>query len=104
MRLVVGYGNALRRDDGVALRVAAAVASLGLAGVHVETAHELLPELAELVARAERVVFVDAAVDATGVKVRRVEPAAARAALTHTAGPGGIVALAAAKYFFRKAN
>lgn len=102
MRLVIGYGNALRRDDGVALRVAEGVAARELRGVRVKTAFGLLPEHAAWVAEAERVVFVDAAVGARGVVVGRVEPAAAAgrgvAAMTHTAEPGGILGMAESVY------
>lgn len=66
MLLLIGYGNPLRRDDGVgplvAERVAAARSDVSLISVH-----QLLPEHAEPISRARRVVFVDAtAVSASG--------------------------------------
>ena len=74
--LVIGYGNTLRRDDGVGPGVAEAVAALGLPGVQTLACALLTPELAEPVARAGMVVFVDAAVDAPReVQLRRLEPA-----------------------------
>lgn len=98
MRLCIGYGNALRRDDGVALHVVAAVAARAITGVQVERVPELVPELAELVARMTRVVFVDAALDAPGVVVRTIRAASEGAPLSHAADPRGILALAASVY------
>ena len=68
--LVIGYGNTLRRDDGVGPHVAEAIAALALPGVEALVCPLLTPELAEAIARARRVVFVDAMVTAppgTGV-------------------------------------
>jgi hydrogenase maturation protease len=59
--LVIGCGNALRRDDGAGLCVARLVASRSR-GVSVLECHGLTPELAEPIARAASVVFVDAQV------------------------------------------
>jgi Ni,Fe-hydrogenase maturation factor len=59
--LVIGYGNTLRRDDGVGVRAAEMMASdARFAGVEVLTAHQLTPELSLDVATASLVVFVDA--------------------------------------------
>ena len=60
--LVIGYGNTLRSDDGVG---AAVVSQLAKVLRQVETCecmvvHQLTPELAEPISRAQRVVFVDA--------------------------------------------
>src|ERR1017187_9377874 len=70
--LVVGYGNSLRRDDGVGLRVAEAIEALQLPGVRTLTCQLLTPEYADPMARVRRVIFVDAAVDKTdGVHFRK---------------------------------
>ncbi len=61
--LVVGWGNCLRRDDGIGPRVAAEVARRLGDTVELRTPIQLLPELALDIARASRVVLVDAAVD-----------------------------------------
>jgi hydrogenase maturation protease len=60
-RLVIGCGNTLRSDDGVGWHLAMALGSLDLPGLRVEAVHQLTPELAPLIAEAEGVVFVDAA-------------------------------------------
>jgi hydrogenase maturation protease len=59
--LVLGYGNTLRRDDGVGVRAAELMAAdPRFAGVEVLTAYQLTPELSLDIARASLVVFVDA--------------------------------------------
>jgi hydrogenase maturation protease len=58
--LVIGYGSSLRSDDGLGLRLAALVADCGWPGVEALAVHQLNPELAEALAGARRVVFVDA--------------------------------------------
>ena len=59
--LVIGYGNALRTDDGVGWHVANRLAAdARLAGVTVFARHQLTPELALDINRAALVVFVDA--------------------------------------------
>jgi len=65
--LVIGYGNSLRRDDGVGPRVAEAIEELQLPGVRTLVCQLLTPEFANPIARARRVIFVDAAVN-TGDK------------------------------------
>jgi hydrogenase maturation protease len=62
--LVIGYGNCLRRDDGVGWHVATTIADDPAAGgIDVIAAHQLTPELAYDLHLASRAVLVDAAVD-----------------------------------------
>jgi hydrogenase maturation protease len=83
MILLIGYGNPLRSDDGVGRKVVEQVAGAAPAwllseGLQIIACHQLLPEHAELIAGAERVVFVDAAIGEPGtVEVREVEADAA---------------------------
>ena len=93
--LVIGYGNTLRRDDGVGPLVAEAVAALGLPGVRTLVCHQLTPELADPIARAQTVVFVDAAAGAVGeVKLGRVTPSASIQLMAHASSPEHLLALA----------
>ncbi len=76
--LVVGYGNALRGDDGVGQEVAEAVwlqrdRLPGLARARVLWVTQLTPELAVDVSEAGLVVFVDAACDGRPVGSVAVE-------------------------------
>ena len=88
--LIIGYGNVLRGDDAMGL---AAAERLG--GIAV---HQLTPELAERIARADAVIFLDA--DATlpagEISVKAVEPA--DGALDHHATPAGLLRLAETVY------
>jgi hydrogenase maturation protease len=93
--LVIGYGNTLRRDDGVGPRVADAVAALALPGVRALACPLLTPELADPVSRAHVAIFVDAAVDAPReVQLRKLGPAGSSQVMAHTASPGTLLALA----------
>lgn len=59
--LVIGYGNTLRTDDGAGRQVAERLAiDPRLAGAAVMQVHQLAPELALDVSRADLVVLVDA--------------------------------------------
>jgi hydrogenase maturation protease len=103
MPLLLAWGNTLRGDDGVGWHVADAVRALaGTAPVTVITAHQLAPELAEPVAAASVVVFVDAACDvAPGtLAVRPVAPAMAPAPgmTQHEYHPAEVLRLARAVF------
>jgi hydrogenase maturation protease len=102
MILVIGYGNELRRDDGVGPRVARAVAAWDLPGVLALARHQLTPELAEAVAGADAVFFVDAAADLEpGVRVRPVCSGGSRSVLGHVSSPAELLDLAAALHGHR---
>ena len=62
--LVIAWGNPLREDDTVAWHVLEGLRTLrprpGLPALHLRHAHQLTPEMAEFVSRAQGVVFVDA--------------------------------------------
>ncbi len=93
--LVIGYGNTLRRDDGVGPKVAQAIAGLGLPRVRTLACPLLTPELAEAVSEAGAVVFVDAAVDAPReVQLRPLAPAESSQVMAHSASPATLLALA----------
>ena len=93
--LVIGYGNTLRRDDGVGPGVAEAVAGLALPGVRTLACPLLTPELAEAVSQAHVVIFVDAAVDAPReVQLRTLAPAGSSQVMAHAASPATLLALA----------
>lgn len=93
--LVIGYGNSLRGDDGVGPRVAEAVAEANLAGVRTLVCQQLSPEYADPIARARRVIFVDAAVDETdGVRFRPLVPGDTSQLMAHAADPRTMLALA----------
>ena len=75
--LILGYGDPLRGDDGVGWhavhRLRERSAELD---ADVMSCHQLTPELAEAVSRAERVIFIDARVGPTPGTVEVSEVAA----------------------------
>lgn len=96
--LVVGYGNALRGDDGIGWHAASLLAAdPRLVGSVVLQRHQLLPELALDISEASLVVLVDAshALPVGSVTVTRVGVAGqAGATWSHHLGPSSLVALA----------
>ena len=93
--LVIGYGNTLRRDDGVGVRTAEAVAALNLPEVRVIARHQLAPELAEPISRARAVIFVDAAASgAQDLALHEVVSRTGNHILAHAADPPALLALA----------
>jgi hydrogenase maturation protease len=93
--LIIGYGNTLRRDDGVGPKAAEAIAALDLPNVRSLACPLLTPELAESVSQARTVIFVDAAVDAPReVQLRLLAPAESSQIMAHAASPATLLALA----------
>jgi hydrogenase maturation protease len=93
--LVLGYGNTLRRDDGVGPKAAEAIAALNLPGVLALSLPLLTPEIADPISKSKTVVFVDAAVDAPReVQLRKVVPAESSQIMAHAANPATLLAVA----------
>ena len=93
--LVIGYGNSLRSDDGVGLRVAEAVEDMRLPRVRTLACQQLSPEQAEPISQAATVIFVDAAVDAPHIiRLRKLEPGVSCQLVSHSANPTTMLALA----------
>lgn len=93
--VVIGYGNAMRSDDGLGLRVAEAIAEANYPGVRVRTVFQLVPELAPELAETRLVIFVDALVDSGGsvVALTPVEAEEITDWSTHAADPRTLLAL-----------
>jgi hydrogenase maturation protease len=100
MILIIGYGNELRGDDAVGLRVAEALGQLKLPGTQVLTVPQLTPELAEPLSQADTAIFVDAAVDgpAGQVEVTPCGPVDLGRPLGHVGDPDSLLALAGAVF------
>jgi hydrogenase maturation protease len=93
--LVIGYGNTLRSDDSVGRRVAEAIEGQTLPGVRALSVALLTPELAASIAKARRVVFVDASVEAASeIELRKVKPAKSSEILGHACNPGIVLSMA----------
>ncbi len=94
--LVIGYGNELRRDDGLGPQVARELAARDLPRVRVRTVHQLVPELAAELAEARLAVFIDARVgpNRKRVTIGRLLPSGPPEILAHWADPEALLALA----------
>ena len=100
--LIIGYGNPLRRDDGIDLAAAQQLVNdLDIPDVQVVACHQLTPELAEPISRTSRVIFIDACDDdpAGQVICRPVlrDPESAPA-FAHHLTPAALLACAQALY------
>lgn len=93
-RLVIGYGNECRGDDGAGPAVAQRIAALELDDVSTLSLHQLTPELAAPIAAARCVVFIDASCKpGTGVAIHRVEVDPSSDLMSHAVSPGVLLAL-----------
>jgi hydrogenase maturation protease len=93
--LVIGYGDPLRRDDGLGWHAAAVLALTRPGGARVLQRHQLTPELAVDVAAASGVVFVDARpADGCGIRIEEVAPEYGSLSWTHHLTPGELLGLA----------
>ena len=101
--LILACGNTLRGDDGVGPWLAewAEKRFASEAGLRVLSRQQWTPELAEEIARAESVLFLDCSVDSApgSVALAPVEPSSAKQGLaTHHQGAPELLALARELY------
>ncbi len=62
--VIIGYGNPLRGDDGLGWFAARRLEEIfPHENVHIITCHQLTPELAEDISRADLVLFIDASIE-----------------------------------------
>jgi len=94
--LIVGVGNCLRSDDAVGWQLASELArEIVRDDVQVIATQQLTPELAETASRADRVLFVDAAVQGEpgSLKFTEITPGSA-GRHSHELSPAGVLKLA----------
>jgi hydrogenase maturation protease len=106
--LVIGIGNVLRGDDGVGWRLAEEVEAEaereedgeGERQGKVRCLQQLTPELAEELARVERVLFIDAWLAPAGAApcLQPVTPGGSKAIDSHRLEPAHLLALAQELY------
>ena len=96
MTLVIGYGSPLRTDDQLGHYLATRLEQYWDAIILTQ----LMPELAEPISRAQRVVFIDAAMGETPGEItcERVEPLQTPGAFTHNVTPASLLAAARELY------
>jgi hydrogenase maturation protease len=99
--LVIGYGNSLRGDDGVGRQVAEQVAAWNLPQVSSLSVHQLTPELAELIAHTDVVLFVDASLrdgNQTEAQIERLQATDLHLPSDHLWTANGLLQLAQLLY------
>ena len=89
--LVIGFGSTLRGDDGAGPAAAELLREQGLDALAV---HQLTPELAERIAAARVVFFLDADAGLPAGEVSVVRLAESDAAIEHVASPAALLRLA----------
>jgi len=87
MDIVIGIGNELRGDDGIGPRVVDAIPAR--ADLQTMTVHQLVPELAEKIQFARRVLFVDASLG-DELCLTQLSPSDHRG-LGHACSPGSLL-------------
>ncbi|HLH06360.1 MAG TPA: hydrogenase maturation protease [Terriglobales bacterium] len=97
--VVIGYGNPLRGDDAIGWKAAEALRDVYEDDLSVEVfaSHQLNPEMAESVAEAGAVIFIDAVADklsAGNVICENIDPADHSSAFTHDLDPATLLASA----------
>jgi hydrogenase maturation protease len=93
--LIIGYGNTLRGDDAVGQLAAQLLADTECEHAQIIACHQLVPELAELLAAVDLVVFVDAAVGASPgeIRVSKLTASVASASLGHHMAPSFLLSV-----------
>jgi hydrogenase maturation protease len=94
--LVLGYGNPMRSDDGLGWQIAVELFRTNQSpDVEVLPCHQLTPELAPAVSRADAVIFVDCEQGGTPgeVRCREVRSESIPLSFTHHLTPGALLAL-----------
>ena len=104
--LIIAYGNPLRSDDGVGWCVAEVLRQKFSADeVEIHCLHQLAPEVAEIVSKFPRVIFIDAACAPAGhpgeIRVEKLGNIQAKDSTTqffHAVSPLAVIRLAESLY------
>ncbi len=103
--LILGYGNTLRKDDGLGVYAALALAALTLPDdVEIRTYQQLSPELSPVLAQVDQAVFIDAALASSeeepgSIKTRALKPRTTQpGSITHHFDPETLLAMAETLY------
>lgn len=96
---LIGYGNPGRGDDGLGPAFAAWAETRAFPRIAVKTDYQLTVDHALLIAKAKRVVFVDAMINANApYSFDRVAPAADANLGSHSLSPAAVLALTKTLY------
>ena len=103
--LILGYGNTLRKDDGLGMYATRSLASLPLPeDVEIRTYQQLSPELSPILAQVHHAIFIDAALTSSAerpgtIKTRTLQPRTSQpGSITHHFDPEILLAMAETLY------
>jgi hydrogenase maturation protease len=102
--LIIGYGNPLRRDDGIGWHIVhELLKSRYSSNVEIVARVQLTPELAEPISRAGMVLFIDASRECRPGEIRqgRILAQEMKSALNHHVSAEGLLQLADDVYYAR---
>ncbi len=101
-KLIIGYGNTLRSDDGVGQWVAEQVEMWKLPNVRSLCVFQLTPELAEEISNAKLVIFVDAIANLdqteSNIQIKPIQPENINISLGHKSDPRSLLYLTQTLY------
>ncbi len=91
---IYGFGNPGRQDDGLGPAIIDKLESENISGIVTDSNYQLNIEDAHNIAGSEKVIFVDASIDADEpFSFRKIEPSAEITFSTHTMSPESVLAL-----------
>ena len=98
--LVIGYGNSLRSDDGIGIKVAQTVTGWRLQKVQSLARHQLTPELAAELTQVDLAIFVDAcqSADKNAVEIHSLKPLNSIKLKSHFSDPEALLSLTQALF------
>ena len=98
--LVIGYGNSLRSDDGIGIKVAQIVTEWRLPEVRSLARHQLTPELAAELTQVDLAIFIDAcqSADKNAVEVYSLKPSNSIKLKSHFSDPEALLSLTKALF------
>jgi hydrogenase maturation protease len=91
---VYGFGNPGRQDDGLGPAIVDKLENDGIDGIVIDSNYQLNIEDAHNISICDKVIFVDASIDADEpFSFNKIEPSAEITFTTHTMSPESVIAL-----------
>ena len=100
--LIIGYGNTLRGDDGIGYKIAEIIEQWNLDNITSFAVHQLTPDLAENIAKADTVIFIDAVpitnINTANLEIKTISSNQKNNNLAHHNNPEQLLSLSQAIY------
>jgi hydrogenase maturation protease len=99
INLIIGYGNSLRSDDAVGQKIAREIAQRNWQNIKTIAVHQLTPELAEEIAQANQVIFIDAIKsEKQEIILKKIQPLDVPLNSGHSSNPYSLLSLTRSLY------